>query len=235
MKNKIICLVLSVALLVGLAAANGAYAWFTLSSGGSLGGVGGKHSFATGNVGYILTGDFSSDFDGTEIVPEDELLASFDSEKNAVDIEKISEYPDCKMFIESTSSIDTQLRIKVVYGYGDKAEVAFDNTEASPLTVEFTDPSLWSYNGGYLYYGTFDETKQSSAVIPAFDASKEGTTPNVIPLFNSIRYSGENTESSMISGKTLNVKVIFEARQSDYVDWTQVGTIYTSGEMTETE
>lgn len=229
MKNKIICLVLSVALLVGLAAANGAYAWFTLSSGGSLGGVGGKHSFATGNVGYILTGDFSSDFDGTEIVPEDELLASFDSEKNAVDIEKISEYPDCKMFIESTSSIDTQLRIKVVYGYGDKAEVDFDNSENSPLTVEFTDPTLWSYNGGYLYYGAFDETKQSSAVIPAFDASKAGATPNVIPLFNSIRYSGENTESSMISGKeNLEVKVIFEARQSDFVNWELVGEINTS-------
>ena len=229
MKNKIICLVLSVALLVGLAAANGAYAWFTLSSGGSLGGVGGKHSFATGNVGYILTGDFSSDFDGTEIVPEDELLASFDSEKNAVDIEKISEYPDCKMFIESTSSIDTQLRIKVVYGYGDKAEVDFDNSENSPLTVEFTDPTLWSYNGGYLYYGNYDEVTKSSTVIPAFDASKAGATPNVIPLFNSIRYSGENTESSMISGKeNLKVKVIFEARQSDFVDWSQVGTIYTS-------
>jgi hypothetical protein len=228
MKNKIICLVLSVALLVGLAAANGAYAWFTLSSGGSLGGVGGKHSFATGNVGYILTGDFSSDFDGTKIVPEDELLASFDSEQNAVDIAKISEYPDCKMFVESTSSINTQLRIKVVYGYGDKAEVAFDNSETSPLTVELTNPTLWSYNGGYLYYGAFDEAKQSSAVIPAFDVTAEGATPTVIPLFNSIHYSGENTESSMISGKTLNVKVIFEARQSDFVDWTQVGTIYTS-------
>ena len=228
MKNKIICLVLSVVLLVGLAGANGAYAWFTLSSGGSLGGAGGKHSFSTGNVGYILTGSFSTDFDSSKIIPEDELLASFDAEADATDIEKISEYADCKMFIESTSSIDTQLRIKVVYGYGDEAEVSFDNSATSPLTVALTDSSLWSYNGGYLYYGAFDEVTQSSAVIPAFDASKEGTTPTVIPLFNSIRYSGENTENSMISGKTLNVKVIFEARQSEFVDWTQVGTIYTS-------
>lgn len=231
MKNKIICLVLSVVLLVGLAGANGAYAWFTLSSGGSLGGVGGKHSFSTGNVGYVLTGDFSSEFDSSKIVPEDELIAVLSAENS----EKVSSYTDCKMFIENTSPINTQLRIKVVYGYGDEAEVAFDNSETSPLTVEFTDSSLWSYNSGYLYYGTFDETTQSSAVIPAFDATEEDAAPTVIPLFNSIRYSGENTESSMISGKTLNVKVIFEARQSDYVDWTQVGTIYTSGEMTETE
>lgn len=236
MKNKIICLVLSVVLLVGLAGANGAYAWFTLSSGGSLGGANGKHIFNTGNVGYMLTGSFSTDFDSSKIIPEDELLASFDAEADATDIEKISDHPECKMFIESTSSIDTQLRIKVVYGYGDEKEVAFDNSEASPLTVEFTDPTLWSYNGGYLYYGAFDETKQSSAVIPAFDATAEGATPNVIPLFNSIRYSGENTESSMISGKeNLKVKVIFEARQSDFVDWTKVGTIYTSGDNTEIE
>lgn len=228
MKNKIICLILSAALLVGLACANGAYAWFTLSAGGSLGGAGGKHSFATGNVGYMLTGSFTADFDSSKIVPEDELLAQFDSELNTVDIAKISEYPECKMFIESTSSIDSQLRIKVVYGYGDEAEVTFDNSETSPLTVELTDPSLWSYNDGYLYYGNFDEATKSSAVISAFDAAAEGATPKVIPLFNSIRYSGENTENEMISGKKLNVKVIFEARQSDYVDWAQVGTIYTS-------
>ncbi len=227
MKNKIICLILSAVLLVGLAGANGAYAWFALSSGGSLGGAGGKHSLSTGNVGYMLTGDFTADFDSSKIVPEDELLVSFDEEQNAADIAKVSEYPDCKMFIENTSSIDTQLRIKVVYGYGDEAEKVFDNSEASPLTVELTDPSLWSYNGGYIYYGAFDETAQSSEVIPAFEAA-EGATPAVIPLFDSIRYSGANTENDMISGKTLNVKVIFEARQSEYVDWTQVGTIYTN-------
>ena len=235
MKNKIICLVLSAVLLVGLACANGAYAWFTISSGGSLGGAGGKHSFVTGNVGYVLTGGFTADFDSSKIVPEDELLASFDAELNAADIAKISSYTDCKMFIEATSSIDTQLRIKVVYGYGDEAEAVFDNSETSPLTVELTDPALWSYNGGYLYYGAFDETAQSSAVIPAFDAAEEGATPAVIPLFNSIRYSGENTQSDMISGKTLNVKVIFEARQSEFVDWSTVGTIYTSGNASQAE
>ncbi len=229
MKNKIICLVLSVVLLVGLAGANGAYAWFTLSSGGSLGGAGGKHSFSTGNVGYILTGSFSTDFDSSKIIPEDELLASFDAEADVTDIAKISDHPECKMFIESTSSIDTQLRIKVVYGYGDEKEVAFDNSTTSPLTVELTNPESWDYNGGYLYYGAFDEATQSSAVIPAFDATQEEASPAVIPLFNSIRYSGENTESSMISGKeNLKVKVIFEARQSEIAKWSTVGEIYTS-------
>ena len=238
MKNKIICLVLSAVLLVGLACANGAYAWFTLSSGGSLGGAGGKHNFATGNIGYVLTGNFSAEFDDGTIVPEDELLAPFDAESNAEDIAKISAYPDCKMFIEATSSIDTQLRIKVVYGYGDESAVVFnpdDSEKPSPLTVELTEPERWVYNGGYLYYGTFDESTQSSEVIPACVVSEEGAEAVIIPLFNSIRYSGENTESSKISGKALGVKVIFEARQSEFVDWEAVGEIYTSGDVSETE
>ena len=132
------------------------------------------------------------------------------------------------MFIESTSSIASQLRIKIVYGYGDEAEAVFDNSDTSPLTVELTDTSLWEYKDGYLYYGTYDAATKSSAVIPAYDATEEGAASTVIPLFNSIRYSGENTESIMISGKALAVKVIFEARQSEYVDWETVGTIYTS-------
>lgn len=230
MKNKIICLVLSAVLLVGLASANGAYAWFTLSSGGSLGGAGGKHSFATGNVGYVLTGNFSQAFSDGKIIPEDELLAAFDAENNAADIEKVSSYPDCKMFLEGTSSVDSQLRIQILYGYGDVAENVYAGEKTSPLTVEFCDTTGWKYNNGYFYYGSYDAEHDSSTVIPAYDATAEGTSPAVIALFDSIRYSGENTENDKISGKTLNVKIIFEARQSEYVNWTDVGTIYTSSE-----
>ncbi len=221
MKNKIICLVLSLVLIGGLLGANGAYAWFVSSSGGASGGAGGHHLLTTGNVGYMLTGGFTADFDSSKIVPEDELLAAFADE--AI----LAEYPDCKMFLESTSTVDTQLRVKVIYGYGDTAENIYEGTETSPLTVDLTNKELWSYNGGYLYYGTYDESSKSSAVISAFDATAEGAEPQLIPLFDSIRYSGENTENSQISGKTLNVKVIFEARQSEFVDWEQIGTIYT--------
>ncbi len=232
MKNKIICLVLSLVLIGGLMGANGAYAWFVSSSGGSSGGAGGHHLLTTGNVGYKLTGDFTADFDSNIIVPEDELLAPFTEETS---IAKISAYPDCKLFLENTSSIDTQLRIKIEYGYGFteegkiKTEI-YDHSKASesPLTVKLTNETLWSSDGGYLYYGTYNAETKSSAVIPAYVAGDGETAaaPQLIPLFDSIRYSGENTESSQISGKTLNVKVIFEVRQSDFVSWETVGTIY---------
>ncbi len=224
MKNKIICLVLSLVLVGGLLGANGAYAWFISSSGGASGGAGGHHLLTTGNVGYMLTGGFTADFDSSKIVPEDELLSAVTDETA---LAKITDYSSCKMFLESTSTVDTQLRIKVVYGYGDANDNVYDSSDTSPLTVELTNKDAWSYNGGYLYYGAYDAETQSSAVIPAFDAAVEGSTPQLIPLFDSICYSGENTESTQISGETLNVKVIFEARQSEYVNWEQVGTIHT--------
>lgn len=224
MKNKIICLVLSLVLVGALVGANGAYAWFVSSSGGASGSAGAEHIFTTGNIGYTLYGSLAYPEGATQIVPEEELLGALSTD----DAAKVSSYTGCKMFIENTSPIDSQLRIKIVYGYGDTAENIYDGSAQSPLTVELTDSALWSYNGGYFYYGSFDEATSSSAVIPAFNAAAEGATPEVIALFDSIRYSGENTESSAISGKDLTVKVIFEARQSEYVNWTDVGTIYTT-------
>ena len=230
MKNKIICLVLSLVLVGGLMGANGAYAWFASKAGASSGGAGGEHNFSTGNVGIIVSGDFDKNY--TTIVPEDELLCTFNSEdeSGAAALGKITDYTNCKMFLESTSSVDSQLRIKVEYGYGDTQNNAFDNSENSPLTVEFTDSTLWTYYDGYFYYGEFDETTNSSSVISAFDPGKN-PTPLLIPLFDSIRYSGENTENTQIAGKKLTVKVIFEARQSEFVDWTAFGEI--NNEITE--
>ncbi len=225
MKNKIICLVLSLVLVGGLVGANGAYAWFVSSSGGASGGAGAQHLFTTGNVGYTLVGDLAYPEGAETIIPEDELLV------NLADEEKLASDENCKMYLSNTSSVDSQLRIKIVYDYGDVRENVYTSAAdaKSPLTVEFADGATWTFDNGYFYYGTYDSEKKSSSVISAYVIPEDGTEsePEVIPLFNSIRYSGENTESSAISGKTLNVKVIFEARQSEYVDWVDVGTIYT--------
>ncbi len=224
MKNKIICLVLSLVLVGGLVGANGAYAWFVSSSGGASGSAGAVHLFTTGNVGYELVGDLAYPESADTIIPEDELLVALGDE------EKLASDETCKMYLKNTSSVDSQLRIKILYDYGDVTENVYSAADAeSPLTVEFSGDATWTYDNGYFYYGTYDAEANSSDVIPAYVIPEEGTAPDpeVIPLFSSIRYSGENTVSENISGKTLTVKVIFEARQSEYVNWTDVGTIYT--------
>lgn len=220
MKNKIICLVLSLVLIGGLVGANGAYAWFVSSTGGTSGSSGAEHNFTTGNIGYTLFGDLDYYEDAETIIPEEELLVSLTEEN------KLTSDENCRMYLKNTSSVDSQLRIKIVYSYGDVAENIYDGNESSPLTVDFSNTDGWTYDNGYFYYGTYSE--DNSSVISAFDATQDGATPEIIPLFSSIRYSGENTENVKISGKELTVKVIFEARQSEYVNWTDVGTIYTS-------
>lgn len=223
MKNKIICLVLSLVLLGSLVGANGAYAWFVSSTGGASGSAGAEHLFTTGNIGYTLYGDLYDSDDNNKIIPEQELLVALS------DDDKLSD-ENCRMYLKSTSSVDSQLRIRILYDYGDKSDEVYDSAATSPLTVEFCNADGWVYNNGYFYYGSYVAESDSSTVIPAYDATADGATPPVIALFDSIRYSGENTESSAISGKTLDVKIIFEARQSEYVNWTDVGTIYTSSE-----
>ncbi len=219
MKNRIICLVLSLVLIVGLAGANGAYAWFFAGSGGGAG-AGGTHWLTTGNVGYTLVGDFkeftSDDADNPiiPIVPEDRLLADLSEDK------VLADYENCKMYLSNTSSVDSELRIKVTYGYGKNgAIVVYDGAETSPLTVEFTNSDLWSYDSANGYFVFVADIVNPNPVIPAHDAAAENAESFVIPMFNSIRYSGENTESDMISGESLTVTVTIELRQSQYVDW----------------
>lgn len=225
MKNKIICLVLSLVLLGSLVGANGAYAWFVSSTGGASGSAGAEHLFTTGNIGYTLVGDLYNSDENNKIIPEQELLVALS------DDDKLSD-ENCRMYLKSTSSVDSQLRIRILYDYGDKSDEVYDGKTDSPLTVEFADGATWTFDNGYFYYDTYDSKTSSSTVIPAYVIPEDGTVPEpeVITLFKSIRYSGENTESSAISGKTLDVKIIFEARQSEYVNWTDVGKIYTSSE-----
>ncbi len=223
MKNKIICLVLSLVLIGSLVGANGAYAWFVTSSGGASGSAGAEHRFTTGNIGYTLFGDLYDSDETKKIIPEQELLVALS------DGDKLAD-ENCRMYLKSTSSVDSQLRIRILYDYGVDSDKVYGGEQDSPLTVEFCDASGWVYSNGYFYYGSYDADSDSSTVIPAYDVTEEGATPPVITLFDSIRYSGENTENNEISGKALDVKIIFEARQSEYVNWTDVGTIYTSSE-----
>ncbi len=222
MKNKIICLVLSLVLIGGLVGANGAYAWFVSTTGGTSGSSSAEHSFTTGNIGYTLIGDLDYYEDTETIIPEEELLVPLTEEN------KLTSDENCRMYLKNTSAVDSQLRIKIVYSYGDVTENIYDGASTSPLTVDFSKANGWTYDNGYFYYGNFDSENQRSDVIAAFDITQDGATPENIPLFSSIRYSGENTENDKIAGKELTVKVIFEARQSEYVNWIDVGTIYTS-------
>lgn len=232
MKSRVICLVLSLAFVAGLLFADSAYAWFTVSSGGTGSGSG-IHQLASGNIGFTIYGGMKSFSENEKIMAEVELLDNL-SQENAALIDS----DDCKMFLVNTSTIDTQLRIRIEYTYGKDQlsgegaaqvyEISAENN--SPLTVSLTQPNEWVYHDGYLYYklqGASDaaftqDTIINSDVLPAVTPENE----QYIPLFNHIYYSGPNSDRiSENSGDTVSINIIFQARQSEFVDWQNVGTI----------
>ncbi len=228
MKSKIICLVLSLVLVVGLFGASGTYAWFATYGEGS-GGI--LHNFKTGNIGYTLVGSFSLP-DGN-IQPEVELLSEL--ENNFV-YDGIPE--GVKMYLSNNSLVDTQLRVKITYTYFDfenkqVTDIDYDGAENSPLFVgiaegwnflavgeettnaDGTPASKEGRVGGYFYYGDED------TAIPDVAESTQ-----YIPLFTSLKYSGPNSDfpANLYDEDTkFTVKVIFEAKQADYVTWEVIG------------
>ena len=143
MKNKIICLVLSVVFLAGVFGFGGTYAWFTTYGSGGADGV--LHNFKTGNIGYTLVGSFDSKLISSEsgekvlIQPEVELLAELANDY------KYTGMPDnLKMYLSNTSLVNTQLRFKVTYTYFDfetnqTMDCVYDGAEDSPFVVELAE------------------------------------------------------------------------------------------------
>ena len=78
--------------------------------------------------------------------------------------------------------------------------------------AKVNNSDVWSYdvNDQYIYY------TGNSGVVPA----ASGSTPATIPLFTRLCISGEETDNS-IANLSVTVKLIYEARQSDYMEsWT---------------
>lgn len=214
MKNKIICLVLSLVFIAGVFGVGGTYAWFP-SYGEGAGGV--LHNFKSGNMGYTLTGEF---------------IANTDK------IEPLQNLVEKDFYLINNSDIDTQVRVKVSYTYfdatGNRLEElnSFVSTEdnSAPFVVELAADSdsktYWTYNDadGYFYYDDpatedTDDTIQGLA---------ENVTQQIIPLFSAMYYSGEYSvlpSSSFGDGNTITVKLIFEAKQKAHVEWEVMGTV----------
>lgn len=238
MKNKIICLVLSLVFVVGVFAVNGTYAWFP-SYGEGAGGV--LHNFKSGNIGYTLVGDFK---DITEkIVPKDELLAELSDD---LKLEGLSE--GTKLYLVGTSTVDTQVRLKLFYTYidssgtkadGDSFVSTTDLSESgapfvAELAVDANEKSYWKYNDtdNYFYYDdplTKDDetTVDVNEDINVIKAVTQENAQSIIPLFSSMYYSGKNSDlpTSAFGDNVFNVKIVFQAKQANFAKWTDIGEI----------
>ncbi len=219
MKKRITCLVLLVLFVAGIAGSNGTFAWF-VAAGES------NQEFTVGEVSFTLKGNLVSTSSlGTGgsgdplILPNQELLDSLAAgDQNAELTTQVGN--TTYMYLTNASTVASQLRIKAEYTLTGGAEgtlVAATDASTCPLELSFIG-SDWYYSSGYFYFGTL--TSNNSTAI--------ATSEDIIPMLSSVKFSGDNTmDANAIDGANVYVRITFEARQSDYVNWTTVGTIST--------
>lgn len=181
MIKRISCLVLCLAVVFGVVSFNATQAWFAAGTD--------KHQYLTsGDIAYTLTGEFI-DFDNTKILPGDELV-------------------DTSFSLTNSSSIDTQLRVKIVYKHysaGYMQEFVYNSSDPTSV-LQVTMDRYWERESDNYYYYLGDDH-----IVSTSDTQS-------IPLISSIRYSGANTNINN-SGTTVYVKIVVESKQAYYVDW----------------
>lgn len=120
---------------------------------------------------------------------------------------------DTAFQITNASNIGTELRLKL--------DITYDtDTDATSLMVFNLDTNKWVLDGDYYYFRDamiVDSTSQSGKyIIPS------GT--QVIPILSNISLDGSKVDNAF-SGKTFTITITFEAKQSDYVTWEELGSI----------
>lgn len=213
MSKRIILLISSLAVIVGLMATSSSYAWFATSAEKKQ-----KISVLTvSNVHSAYLADLDAPYH-TVIMPGDNLV-SLDGNS-------------AMLQLENKSTTDMQLRISIEYtSYrsGKAQQVIYSASDADDITVEFA-PELWAkhintngvcyfyYMGGAYTVDRLDSLEKLPSVSPSVVN---------IPAVSGIAY--KNDVSSAYAGQEVNVKVLFESKQADNITWSAIDAYDVSG------
>lgn len=212
MSKRIIAMVASLAVLVGLMNCGTSYAWFvtTLEKNQSI-----SVSVISTSQAANLTDLVSDNY--TVIMPGDNLV-SLDGQP-------------AMLRINNNSTADVQLRVSVEYtSYASgKAEQKLYSGVDDDITVTFAEnkwaKSVNASGACYFYYMGDAYTTDSLTNIDSVPSiGSEISTVNVI---SSIIYN--NDISKAYSGQPVNIKVKFESKQADKVTWSSIDNYQLSG------
>lgn len=213
MSKRVILLIASLAVVVGLMASSSSYAWFTTTAV--------KSQSINVSVVSSVHSAYLTDID----MPEHIVIMQGD---NLVNLDGKS----AMLQLENKSTADTQLRVSIEYtnySSGNARQVIYSANENDDIDVVFA-PNSWAKNTNsagicYFYYVGGEYTSEDLANVndvPSIDAST-GT----IPVLSSIAY--KNSISSAYSGQPINVKVTFESKQADNITWSVIDSYDVSG------
>ncbi len=221
MIKRIIALIASLAVVLGLMTSQGSFAWFVTSVKRAQRMTIGVVSFDSSSAVSLDT--LEEDFYGKACIYPGQNLVKLDGD-------------DASISMYNSSTVDSQIRVRIEYtsfADGVAKEVVYSGSEKDDLQVVFANPEQWlPYNNGmdgtcYYYVGPdFNEAKLT-------DLDDVYTIqPDVadVEIIKSICYK-ESINASLYSGNKVTVNVIFEAKQADYVGWSSLGEYQVATEV----
>ena len=212
MSKRIIALVASLAVVIGLMNCGTSYAWFvtTLEK---------KQSISVSVVSTSQTAkltDLDSD-EKTIIMPGDNLV-SLDGQ-------------GAMLRINNNSTTDVQIRLSIEYtSYASgKAEQKIYSGNGDDIEVTFA-AGKWSKNinaSGACYFYYMGDDYATDTIYDLSSVPTVKSDVSYIDAISSIIYK-ENI-SKAYSGQPVNLKVTFEAKQADNISWSSIDSYQLSG------
>ena len=197
--NKKILILLIAFLLTATTLITSTFAWITsLNRSGNI-------IFVTGEVKYVLTGSLE---EYNLIIPETPLIK------------------DQPYVLTNQSSIDSELRIKILYQFNEDDELEnlkeedwliFDeastnDTPTNKLAGKLNSEGTFSYSDGFWYY-----SKDNNSTILAGEEVQ-------ITILEELYANGLACGNNECSKKNLYIKIVFQAKQKNYVTWEELGS-----------
>ena len=148
-----------------------------------------------------------------------------------------------RITVTNHSTIPTEARFKIYYDtpghlYANNAAIEYSGSDTDSLSVDIGDNWILNTTDGYYYYQL--PTPEGESAPPAgFPAVSSSDTPTPVDVITNLMYLDElyvngtdvlNHADYFVGGTPFSgeVHVIFEAKQADLVDWTQITTWATS-------
>lgn len=213
MNKRIIALIASLAVVIGLMSAGSSYAWFATSTK--------KAQSITVSVVSSVHSAHLTDLDGSDdiLIMQGDNLVSLDGK-------------DAMLQLQNKSTADTQLRISIEYtSYksGSAEQVTYSASADDDIVVTFANKK-WSKNvnaAGNCYFYYVGDSYQSDTLTSLDNLPSIGMDVSTIEAISSIVY--KNSIPYSYSGRKVNLKVTFESKQAENITWSTVDTYGVSG------
>lgn len=213
MSKRVILLIASLAVVIGLMTSSSSYAWFVTATSVS-------QSISVSVVSSVHSANLA-DIDAPDhtVIVQGDNLVNLDGK-------------EAMLQIENKSTADTQVRVCIEYtnySSGNAQQVIYSGSEKDDIDVVFA-PNTWVKNVNsagicYFYYVGDEYTGDSLSDINNLPSIAPSLSS--IPVISSIAY--KDTVSSAYSGQPINVKVTFESKQADNIIWSALDSYDISG------